>query len=190
MARLNAGGSSITDIIGVTPVIKLDGGTPSVWRLPELGPETFNAGEMVSLSGTAATRIGTTRSVTDASGFGIIGFAADNAGGSISSKTGVYIATQDTVFLANVGHSTTSALAQTAGGDIGALYGLTSLSGRTYVDKAKTAISTVMCRVVGLSDADPVPTFYGKVQFVVLNNANQLFSSKTWNTSSQADLIV
>lgn len=189
MSRKNSGGSSLTDIIGVSPVVKLDGGTPSVWAFPELsGTQTFKAGEMVCLSGGAGAAVGLTAPPTDASGFGILGFAADDASGTTSSKKGVWIATPDTVFIANVGHST-SASAQTAATDFGQLYGLTTLSGRTYVDKSKTAVSTVMCRVIGLHEQDDVPSFYGRVYFSVLQPACQLYNSKTWNTSSRADLL-
>lgn len=189
MSRLTANGSSITDLIGVTPVVKMDGGQPPVWKFPEMSAETFKAGEMVCLSGAAATRTGITTPPVDASGYGIIGFAADDAAGAISSFRAVYVATPETIFVANVQHST-SASAQTAASDLGKTFGLTSLSGRTAVDKAKTAVSTVMCRVVGLHEQDAVPSFYGRVYFTVLNTANQLYNTKTWNTSSQADLLV
>lgn len=185
MSRTNSAGSSVTDIVGVAPQIKLDGGQPGVWKFPEMAAETFKAGEMVCLSGAAATRIGITTPGTDASGFGIVGFAADDAAGAISSFRAVYIATPETVFVGNVGHSVTSASAQTAATDLGKAYGLTSLSGRTYVDKYKTAFSTTMCRVVGLHDADTVPSFYGKVYFVVGTQHCQLHtvSYPTYQTS-------
>lgn len=189
MSRTNSGGSSLTDIIGVSPVVKLDGGTPSVWAFPELsGTQAFKAGEMVCLSGGAGNAVGLTRPPVDASGFGILGFAADDASGTTSAKKGVYIATPDTVFIGNVGHAT-SASAQTAATDLGQLYGLTSLSGRTYVDKGKTSLSTVMARVIGLYEDDNVPCFYGRVYFSVIQPACQLYNSKTWNTSSRADLL-
>lgn len=189
MARTNANGSSITDLIGVTPVVKLDGGQPPVWSFPEMAAETFKAGEMVCLSGAAATRTGITKPGTDASGYGILGFAADDAAGSISSYRGVYVASPATVFVGNVGHSVTSANAQTAATDLGLCYGLTSLSGRTYVDKYKTAVSTTMCRVVGLHKQDTVPTFYGKVYFTVLNNKCQI-NNNQWITSSPLDMAL
>jgi hypothetical protein len=189
MSRTNAAGSSITDLIGVTPVVKFDGGQPGVWKFPEMAAEVFKAGEMVSLSGAAATRTGVTRAATDASGFGILGFAADDAAGAISSFRGVYLATPDTVFVANMGHSVTSATAQTAATDLGLCYGLTSLSGRTYVDKFKTTVSTTMCRVVGLHGQDAVPSFYGKVYFTVLNTKCQL-NQHQWITSSPVDMAL
>ena len=173
MSRLNAAGSSITDIIGVKPAVALDGGTPRVWKFPELGAETFKAGEMVSLSGAAATRVGLTAAVTDASGFGIVGFAAQNAAGAASTLIGVYIATPDIFFVGNVYHAT-SALAQTAALDVGKAYGLTTLSGKTSVDKGKTDASTTMCRVVGFHGQDVVPSFYGKVYFKVMSRHCQL----------------
>jgi hypothetical protein len=185
MSRTNAAGSSITDLVGAMPVRKLDGGTPSIWFFPELGAETFKAGEMVGLSGSAGNRVGLTIPATDASGYGILGFAADDASGATSSFKGVYIATPDTVFLANIGHSTVSANAQTAAYDIGQRYGLTSLSGRTYVDKLKTNASTAMCRVIGLYDQDTHPGFYSRVYFQVLQTVSQL--ENTWNTNSSSN---
>lgn len=189
MSRTNSAGSSITDLIGVTPAVKMDGGQAPVWRFPEMAVETFKKGEMLCLSGAAATRTGITTPPVDASGYGIIGFAAEDAAGAISSFRAVYIATPETIFVGNVQHST-SASAQTAASDLGKIYGLTTLSGKTAVDKSKTAVSTAMCRVVGLHEQDAVPSFYGKVYFTVLNTANQLYNTKTWNTSSQADLLV
>ncbi len=196
MSRLNVNGSSITDTASVAPAVKMDGGQPAVWRFPEMSAEIFKKGEMVCLSGAAATRTGITTPPVDASGFGIIGFAAEDALGAISSFRAVYIATPETVFVGSVWHST-SASAQTAASDLGKTYGLTSVSAastiggtKTFVDKSKTAVSTVMVRVVGLHEQDAVPSFYGRVYFTVLNTANQLYNTKTWNTSSQADLIV
>ena len=196
MSRTNSAGSSITDIVSIKPAVKMDGGQPAVWKFPEMSAETFKAGEMVCLSGAAATRTGITQPPTDASGFGIIGFAAEDALGAISSFRAVYIATPETIFVGNIWHST-SASAQTAASDLGKTYGLTSVSAaaaiggtHTFVDKAKTAVSTVMVRVVGLHEQDTVPSFYGRVYFTVLTTANQLYNTKTWNTSSQADLLV
>lgn len=189
MSRTNAAGSSITDLIGVSPVVKIDGGQPAVWAFPELSAESFRAGEMVCLSGAAATRTGITTPPTDASGYGILGFAADNAAGVISSFKGVYIATPETIFVGNVYHAT-SASAQTAASDLGKCYGLTSLSGRTGVDKGKTAMSTVLCRVVGLHEQDAVPSFYGKVYFTVIQPACQFYNAYTWNTSGNPGLLV
>jgi len=189
MSRLNSAGSSVTDLVGVIPIMNMDGGQPPVYFFPELsGTQAFKAGEMVCLSGTAARgtagAIGLTRAGTDASGFGIIGFAADKASGTTAAAKGVFVALPGIVFIANVGHSTTSANAQTAATDLGQLYGLTSLSGRTYVDKLKTSISTVMCRILKLCDEDATPSFYGKVQFQVLSPKCQLVNHIAVDTSS------
>lgn len=188
MSRLNANGSSITDIVGVTPAVKIDGGQPAVWSFPEMAAETFKAGEMVCLSGAAATRTGITKPGTDASGYGILGFAADDAAGAISSFRAVYLASPATIFVGNVGHSVTSANAQTAATDLGIAYGLTSLSGRTYVDKYKTSFSTTMVRVVGFHDADVVPSFYGRVLFSVDQKSFQFTNAgiPSYHTSSLA----
>ena len=182
MSRKNANGSSITDLVGATPVVRLDGSLPSIWKFPELGAETFKAGEMVCLSGSAGNAVGLATPGTDASGFGILGFAADNASAATSSFKSVYVASPDVVFCANIGHSTVSATAQTAATDLGQRYGLTSLSGRTYVDKLKTNASTVMVRVLGLCDQDTHPSFYGRVLFHVLPTACQLGSP--WQVSN------
>lgn len=189
MSRANTNGSTITDLVGVSPLRRLDGGAVAVWSFPECGVETFKAGEMVCLSGSTGNAIGITKPPTDASGYGILGFAADDASGSVSSWKGVYVATPETVFVGNVGHST-SALAQTAALDVGQKYGLTSLSGRTYVDKSKTACSTAMVRVLGVHNADSVPCFYGKVYFQVLNPFCQLQNAWNTNSSSNSELVV
>lgn len=182
MSRINSAGSSITDIISVIPRARLDGGSPPIWQFPELvgGAQGFKVGEMVSLSGSAGNAIGITRAGTDASGYGILGFAADNATGVGSTMRGVYIATPETIFVGNVNHSVTSASAQTAATDIGQEYGLTILSGRTtYVDKYKTSGMTTMCRVLGFYEQDAVPSYYGRVYFQVNVEALQLCRSRT-----------
>jgi len=184
MSRTNAAGSSITDLIGVSPVVKIDGGQPPVWRFPELsGTQTFKAGEMVNLSGGTTLGIGLTVPPTDASGFGIVGFAADDATGVTSAMKAVYVATPETIFVGNVYHAT-SASAQTGPNDLGRCYGLTSLSGRTGVDKGKTAMSTVLCRVVGLHEQDAVPSFYGRVYFSVIQGACQMYNNANWIVTS------
>jgi hypothetical protein len=190
MSRLNANGSSITDLVGALPFQHINGDEPALFFFPELGVETFMAGEMVCLSGSAGNAVGLTKPGTDASGTGILGFAADNASGYTSSFKGVYLASHETVFFANVGYTGTSALAQTAASDLGQLYGLTSLSGRTYVDKLKTNSSTAMCRVIGFHDQDIVPSFYGRVKFTVLGNSTQWYSSMRTSVSGTTAFIV
>jgi hypothetical protein len=188
MSRTNSAGSSITDLIGVTPVLNLEGGQPPAYSFPELGAETFLAGEMVCLSGSAGNAVGITKCGTDASGFGVAGFAADNASSSTSSKKAIFVALPSIVFQANIGHSVTSASAQTAATDVGQVYGLTSLSGRTYVDKYKTSLSNVLCRVLALDDRDAQPSFYGRVQFQMLANKCQLINHENTATSGFATL--
>jgi hypothetical protein len=190
MATLNANGSSVAGINIVSPLSKLDGGAVPTWFFPESATDPFLQGEMVCLSGSAGNAVGLARPGTDASGYGILGFAADNASGSTSSFKGVWLATPDSVFVGNIGNSITSALSQTAASDLGQLYGLTSLSGRTYVDKVKTNASTASCRVIGFHDSDVVPSFYGKVKFVVLANKLQMYNSINLVTSSPLALVV
>jgi len=173
--------------VGAGPVSFLNGGCVPLWYFPELSAsEDFKAGEMVSMSGAVGSRIGLTRAGTNASGYGIAGFAADDAEGATSNFVGVFLATPDTVFCANVGHGATSALAQTAALDLFQTYGLTSLSGRTYVDKNKGGanVSTGMVRVLGFFDQDVVPTFYGRVLFQMLAPTCQLVNNIWLNTSS------
>lgn len=186
MSRLNANGSSVTDIVGVMPVKSLDGGNPPVWSFPELGAETFVQGCMVCLSGVVGTRLGITQPGTDASGYGILGFSADAASGQTSSFKGVWIANPTTVFVGNVNHNSTSSTGITAASDLGRLYGLTCLSGRTYVDKSKTNTSTTLVRVIGLYDGDTVGTFQGRVYFQVLDSYCQLMQNSLVTGSSLA----
>jgi len=189
MSRKNSAGSSITDLVGIMPRTKLCDGVPSVWHFPELGAETFLAGEMVCLSGTVGAAVGITKPGTDASGYGILGFAADSASGSTSSMKAVWIASPDVVFVGNVGHAT-SASAQTAASDLGQKYGLTSLSGRTYIDKGKAGqASTAMVRVIGLYEQDNHPCFYGRVLFTVFPDSCQLFSNWVLSSSLKNTVI-
>src|SRR4030042_6671312 len=101
MSRLIAG-SNITDLLAVAPKVKLDGGTPSVWYFPEASGYTSKVGTCVCLSGSASTAKVLADIGTDASGYGVLGFLAENAGNATSTFTGVYIATPDTVFVGNV----------------------------------------------------------------------------------------
>lgn len=188
MSRLNSAGSSITDLAGVKPTNNFLGCAVPIWPFPELGAETFLAGEMVCLSGSAGNAVGMTKPGANASGYGIMGFAADDATGAASSFKGVYIAHPGQLFCANVGHST-SANAQTAAVDLGQRYGLTSLSGRTYVDKSKTAASTAMVRVVGFNEQDVVPSFYGRVIFTVNPERCQMWTGYLVSTSAPASVV-
>lgn len=189
MSRQNAAGSSVTDIIGCKPSVALDGGTPRVWKFPELGAETFKMGCAVSLSGSAGSQTGITAAATDASGYGIVGFAAQNAQGTTSAMTGVWIATPDIIFAGNVTHAT-SASAITAATDIGQLYGLTTLSGITSVDKGKTNASTSMCRVVGLHGGDTLGAYNGKVYFKVASRHCQLDNNMLIGLSGDSTAMV
>lgn len=174
MSRKNVAGSNITDLVGVMPRAKFDGGSVPLWHFPELPGCSFQAGEMVCLSGAVGAAVGLASPGTDASGYGILGFAADNASGITSGPVGVWLPVPDAVFVANVGHAT-SASAQTAASDVGQKYGLTSLSGRTYIDKGKAGqASTAMVRVIGLYEQDTHPCFYGRVYFTVFPDNTQL----------------
>jgi hypothetical protein len=170
----------MADLIKVRPIATLHGGPPPVWDFPELGAsESFLDGEMISLSGSAgANAVGITAAGVDASGYGILGFAAQDASGAVSNFSAVWLATPEVVFMGNVGHST-SANAQTAATDLGKAYGLTTLSGRTYVDAAKTSGREVMVRVVGFENTDVVPSFYGKVHFLVVPQKCQLYNYRS-----------
>lgn len=168
MSRKNTAGSTITDLVPVFPREDPMGAQPPTFPFPELGAETFIQGQGVQFSGLqGGGRIGITALGGNTSG-GILGFAADAAAGRTSNFCGVWVALDSTVFVANVGHSATSAAAQTAANDLGAWYGLTTLSGRTYVDKnIGGSGAAAAARVVGLYQQDDVPCFYGRVLFTV-----------------------
>lgn len=170
-------GSNITDLVKVAPKVKLDGGTPSVWYFPEASGYTSYAGSCVCLSGSASTAKVLADIGTDASGYGVLGFLSENSAVTLSNMTGVYIATPDTVFVGNVNNVTTSASAQTAATDVGQCYGIANLSGMAYLDKTKTAMSTVLARIIGLHEQDDHPCFYGRAYFVVPTNKCQLYTT-------------
>jgi hypothetical protein len=191
MSRKNVAGSNITDLVGVTPWSNLQGNSIPEYPFPELPGITVKRGEMVCLSGLVGTGYGITSPGTDASGYGILGFAADNASGITSGPIGIWLVSPNVVFTGNMGHSSTSALAQTAAIDVGQKFGLTSLSGRTYVDKAKAgAASTAMVRVIGLHAQDTHPCFYGKVEFVVFSRNCQLFGGYQDSVSGPTNTVV
>jgi hypothetical protein len=82
-------------------------------------------------------------------------------------KTGVYVATADTVFFGQVGPTQT-----TAQSDIGVNYGMTiDTDGHWFIDKTKTGAAAVV-QITGLDDFD---TTRG-VRFVFLVTAAQLLA--------------
>lgn len=172
MSRRNAAGSSITDLIGMTPAM-LPGNEAVSLEYPELGAETISAGEIVSMSGAFGSRLGITPCGTNASGYGIWGVANDRASGAISSHVGVWLASTDVIWEVNVNHTGTSANAQTGPLVLGKKYGLTTLSGMTYCDLNKTSGADVACTVVGYNYQDDVPSFYGRVYVKILGNRIQ-----------------
>jgi len=176
MSRKNAAGSSITDLIGMTPAM-LPGNEAVILEYPELGAETISAGEMVSMSGAFGSRLGITPCGTDASGYGIWGVAADPASGAISSFMGVWLASSDVIWEVNVNNATTSAAAQTGPLVLGKKYGLTTLSGMTYCDLAKTSAAPVSCTVVGWNKQDTIPSFYGRVYVKLMGDKIQTLHS-------------
>jgi hypothetical protein len=101
------------------------------------------------------------------SGWGLLGFANAAATGTQSTDCPVMLANTDTIFEGNVGESNTSANAVTAAGILGMTYGLTSLSGRTYVDLYKTDVNSRVF-VHKLSPKDALGDLYGRVLFTVL----------------------
>ena len=176
MSRKNAAGSSITNLIGMTPA-QLPGNEAVTLEYPELGAETISAGEMVSMSGAFGSRLGITPCGTDASGYGIWGVACDPASGSISSYMGVWLASPDVIWECNVNDTTTSANAQTGPLNLGKKYGLTTLSGMTYCDLTKTSAAPVSCTVVGWNREDDIPSFYGKVYVKLMGDKIQTLVS-------------
>lgn len=198
MSRQTTGGSNITDVVGVKAVAKLDGGQPAMWNFPTAAAAAIGAGAMVNLSGTVGGSVGIVESPTstsggqNASGWGILGFAADSRAStdSLSTDTGVWIATPDTVFLGNVNNVVTSASAQTAHSDIGQRYGITNLSGKAYLDKVATAASNAACRVIGLYEGDTHPCFYGRVYFTIGANNTQLYSNHQIATSGSTGTTI
>jgi hypothetical protein len=192
MSRLNANGSNITDVVGVKAVAKLDGGQPAQWPFPTAAAAAMGQGAMVNLSGTAGGSVGLVESLVNASGWGILGFASDSRAStdSLSTSTGVWVVTPDSVFLGNVNNITTSASAQTAHSDIGQRYALRNLSGNAYVDKTLTEASNTACRVIGLYEGDDHPCFYGRVYFTVPSNKSQLYSNHEIATSGSTGTTI
>lgn len=180
-------GSNITDLVAAKPHVKLDGANPPIWFFPETTGFTGKTGECVCLSGSSTTAKVLASIGTDASGYGVLGFLADDAAGTVSNFLAVNIATPDTVFTGNVNEATTSANAQTAATMVGQCYGITNLSGKAYVDITKTAMSTVLCRVIGLHEQDDHPCFYGRVYFVVPSTKCQLQVTHWIQTSTPLD---
>jgi hypothetical protein len=176
MSRKNAAGSSITDLIGMTPAM-LPGNEAVVLEYPELGAETICAGEIVSMSGAFGSRLGITPCGTDASGYGIWGVACDPSSGAISSFMGVWLASSDVIWEVNVNDATTSAAAQTGALVLGKKYGLTTLSGMTYCDLTKTSAIPVSCTVVGYNKQDDIPSFYGRVYVKLMGDKIQTLVS-------------
>jgi len=138
----------------------ISGNSPQVLTFPEAASQTFKAGELVYLSSGYVTECGDDPSA-------ILGVAADDAHNDASDGThevGVYIPNHDTVFRANVYHST-GASAVTAKTLVGNSYGVyrDTTNSKVYVDVEDTSNHRVI--ILALSRLDSEGDKYGRVLF-------------------------
>ena len=149
--------------------ISLTGGPPVSRTYREGASQTFRKGEMVILSGGFVVVAGADPAL-------ILGFAAEDAHNSTPAgrdEIAVDLALPLTAFIANIFHPT-AASAITAQTDVGALYGITTVANKTYVDKSKTLAAAVRVIISELDSRDAVGDRFGKVVFCVLGQYCQL----------------
>lgn len=131
----------------------------------EAAGQSFKLGALVSVAAGLVAA-----GVTDPAAGVVIGLAAENATGVTGNQVGVWVADQNTEFIANV--QDTGVLAQA---DVGALYGV-------VVDAAKGNIlrvdksDTTNTRVVVTRLVDAVGDVNGRVEFRFLSAARGPFA--------------
>jgi len=144
----------------------ISGNSPEILTFPEAASQSFKAGQFVYLNSgkvTACTDDATT----------ILGMAVGDASGTTDEDCEVYVANGDTIFEANVYHSTASS-AVTAITQVGTCYALQVDSNKCYVDIEDTSNDAFQVR--RLSPKDKVGDRYGRVEFQVISSARQLES--------------
>lgn len=142
----------------------ISGASPQIVKVPEAASQSYKAGEFVYLASGKATAC-----ADDATT--ILGMAAHDATGTTDADAFVYAANTDTVFEANVYHST-AASAITAITQVGVNYALQVDSNKAYVDIEDTTNDAF--RVIAISSKDNVGDQYGRVEFQVLDAVSQL----------------
>jgi len=141
----------------------ISGNSPQVVKVPEAASQSFKAGEFVYLaSGKAAI------CADDATT--IYGMAVHDASGTTDDDVEVYVANKDTVFEANVYHSTAES-AVTAITQRCTKYGLQVDSEMSFVDIEDE--TNLAFQVIDLSPRDKVGDQYGRVLFQVLDSVSQ-----------------
>ncbi|MCD4785363.1 MAG: hypothetical protein K8T10_16210 [Candidatus Eremiobacteraeota bacterium] len=142
----------------------ISGNSPEVKVFPEAASQSFKAGEFVYLVSGKVT-------VCASNGTVILGMAVADASGTTDEDCAVYIANGDTVFEANIYHSTVGS-AVTAITDVGVCYALLVSSNKHYVDKEDTDNDAFQVRRI--SPKDIVGDTYGRVEFQVIASVRQL----------------
>jgi len=142
----------------------ISGNSPEVKYFPEAASQSFKAGQFVYLNSGKVTACADDSTT-------ILGIAVGDASGNTDEDCAVYIANADTVFEANVYHST-AASAVTAITQVGTCYALKVDSNKCYVDIEDTSNDAFQVR--RLSPKDKVGDQYGRVEFQVIASARQL----------------
>jgi hypothetical protein len=153
-----------------------------LWRSLNEWDSDIQGGEWYPFGAAIPGAVGLAAAATDASGFGIVGFAADDATGDTDIREFMWL--PDVILLET---RLVRRVSQTAAVDLGQQFVPDPLR-RTYVDKYKTTASNAMCRVIGLHKQDDHPCFYGKVYFTVLVPSCQLLNA--WNTNTSYPLAL
>jgi hypothetical protein len=147
----------------VTPNCTISGNSPQTLVFPEASSQSFKRGEPVYLASGKVTEIASNTPSQ------ILGFAAQDASGTVDTDIAVWLANDDTLFEANVTDAGSSAVSAVT--DVGChwkIYRDTSNS-KLYIDKGTGDANVADCRitVLQLSGKDTVGDTYGRELFQV-----------------------
>ena len=145
----------------------VSGNSPQTVRLPEAASQTFKKGALVALNASGYL------AECGADPTAVCGVAAEDghngsAAGDYNLK--LWVANDDTIFLANLGGSSVTALT-----DVARPMGVVAASSLWHVDK--TDLTNTVVKVIGLDTRDTVGDTNGRVLFQFLGKVRQLAST-------------
>lgn len=139
----------------------LTGGPAAVLEYPEAASQSFKMGELVYLVNGKVT-------IFSADGTKILGIALRDASTTTDTAIPVALACDDTIFVANVDGSQTTAVTQ-----IGLSYALNVTSTKWHIDTTDYG-SNARALIVGLDSRDTAGDTAGRLHFIFLSKYRQL----------------
>lgn len=138
----------------------LHGGPTIIVNRPEAAGQSFKRGEFVNLIGGKVTLATITAGT-------FLGMALHDASGVTDRNVQVALATSDTVFVANLTTSQTTAVA-----DVGKSYGFAIVSARWHLNNTVVG-ANARALIVDLDSHDVVGDTQGRLHFIILGKFRQ-----------------